>query len=165
MPNYVTTVLTADKEVLDSLAGENGEVDFSSVIPMPENIFRGYLGEKEMIEHRENNWYDWSVNNWGTKWNAKSLSGEPRIDDTVVRFETAWAHPFPVIDALSQKFPDKLLHVAFADEDLGQNIGEYTIQGTSVWKHLIEEGSGEARDFAAELIHGMTYEEWRNWNA
>jgi hypothetical protein len=35
MPNHVTNIVEAPKEVLDSLEGENGDVDFNSIVPMP----------------------------------------------------------------------------------------------------------------------------------
>lgn len=159
MPNNVTNIIHADKEVLDALKGKNGDVDFSSIIPMPDTVFRGDLGIKERQEHGTNNWRDWSVNNWGTKWNAYGEEG--RIDDEVVKFETAWSHPLPVIRALSRKFPDNLLHVEYADEDLGVNFGCYNMKNGEIIENfgLFEEGSEEARDFASEIKYGMTYEE------
>lgn len=36
MPNHVTNELTASKKVLDSLASNDGPVDFNTVVPMPE---------------------------------------------------------------------------------------------------------------------------------
>jgi hypothetical protein len=43
MPNHVTNILTAPKEVLDFLKGEDGDVDFNTIVPMPEclNITEG----------------------------------------------------------------------------------------------------------------------------
>lgn len=38
MPNHVTTVLHAPKAVLDSLKGEEGDFDFNTVIPFPEEL-------------------------------------------------------------------------------------------------------------------------------
>lgn len=159
MPNNVINIIHADKEVLDALKGKNGDVDFSSIIPMPDTVFRGDLGIKERQEHGTNNWRDWSVNNWGTKWNAYGEEG--RIDDEVVKFDTAWSHPLPVIKALSRKFPDKLLHVEYADEDLGVNFGSYNMKNGEVIENFapLDEGTIEARDFACEIVYGMTYDE------
>ena len=160
MPNNVTNIIHADKEVLDALKGKNGDVDFSSTIPMPDSVFRRDLSIKERQEHGTNNWRDWSVNNWGTKWNAYGEEG--RIDDEVVKFETAWSHPLPVIRALSRKFPDNLLHVEYADEDLGVNFGSYNMRNGEVIEDFapFDEGTIEARDFATEIAYGITYDEW-----
>lgn len=42
-------------------------------------------------------WYDWSIANWGTKWNGMATE---RVSDTVVKFESAWNPPEPVIKEL-----------------------------------------------------------------
>lgn len=53
-------------------------------------------------------WYDWSYNNWGTKWNAcRPEITEDRVRDGYleIRFDTAWDKPPPIIDKLFEKFP------------------------------------------------------------
>ena len=42
----------------------------------------------------KDNWYDWCVSNWGTKWEA-SLYGVSRENDNsiIISFDTAWAPP------------------------------------------------------------------------
>lgn len=49
------------------------------------------------------NWYDWSVVNWGTKWNTYSCSrNTDGIPDGSLsyRFDTAWNAPTPIMHAL-----------------------------------------------------------------
>lgn len=62
-------------------------------------------------------WYEWSIANWGTKWNSydgvEVLVGPGRY---VFRFETAWAFPVPIFDALSQRYPSLVFDVATYDE-------------------------------------------------
>lgn len=51
------------------------------------------------------NWYEWQVANWGTKWNAYNVSfcgGDGILE---YFFDTAWSSPEPVVMALSKKFP------------------------------------------------------------
>lgn len=60
-------------------------------------------------------WYDWSIANWGTKWNAYSF--EKISDDPFVfRFDTAWDFPTPVFRAAAKKFPDLRFHCVTFDE-------------------------------------------------
>lgn len=53
------------------------------------------------------NWYDWNVSNYGTKWDIEVRSGEYTKSDTcfVCEFDTAWSPPFNFIDRLQIKFP------------------------------------------------------------
>ena len=79
MPNHVTNRITiiADKqrtqEILGFIKNDErglGSIDFNKIIPMPDNIYRGNLGQKEKELYGQNNWYDWSIANWDTKWNS-----------------------------------------------------------------------------------------------
>lgn len=164
MPNHVTTVLVAPKEVLDSLRSDESEVDFNTVIPTPENTFQGGCDSRCPHPGYDHCWYTWNIDNWGTKWNAYSI--ERRSNDEL-RFNTAWAHPDPVIQALSEKFPDHEFSVEYADEDLGYNLGQYLIQnGEIIQETEILPASDEALDFAARIKYGQSYGELRaEWDA
>ena len=62
-------------------------------------------------------WYEWSCTNWGTKWNAYSVTASKTGEgEAVVHFETAWAPPMPVLDALAAKFPDAHFRLIWTDE-------------------------------------------------
>jgi len=127
MPNHITNTVeihvwhSDDKETVDKvlklLRNEDSEgevIDFGCIIPQPDNLFTGNLGSKEReqcaIEGRPN-WYDWQIDAWGTKWNAYSQSLLDQDDGTLrIQFDTAWAAPLPVIEALrdliEEKFPE-----------------------------------------------------------
>ena len=70
-------------------------------------------------------WYEWSIANWGTKWNASEgtmdITDEEYVD---LEFDTAWGPPTAVVEALSEKYP-KLYITHFYDEPgceiLGRN--------------------------------------------
>lgn len=71
-------------------------------------------------------WYDWSYSNWGTKWNCYDVVV---LDDGAFEFNTAWCAPLPVIQALSEIFPEVIINLDWADEDAGCNTGEATFEG------------------------------------
>ena len=78
----------------------------AALVPQPEDMFHGNLGETERAECAEKgipNWYDWNVSNWGTKWDVglegleftELADGEAEISGW---FDSAWSPP---IDAFS----------------------------------------------------------------
>ena len=161
MPNHVRNRLMFEGEpkqvaaLLAAIQNEKygiGSIDFQKIIPMPSNIYRGDLGQKERERYGENNWYDWSVKNWGTKWNAYGYDetfsytpGEPLL------FLTAWSSPHPILEQLSEKYPDMEITHEWADEDIGNNCGRCSYLGgerTEEWTPDFEE---EAVEFACEV--------------
>ena len=60
---------------------------------------------------QDDRWYNWRVQNWGTKWDCYSLE----MDDTdmphgfEVNFETAWSPPEEVCNAIRDQFDDQSL--------------------------------------------------------
>ena len=98
-------------------------------------------------------WYDWAINNWGTKWNAYGY-GEDAIDyhdGDMLYFQTAWAAPHPVLEKLSKMFPDIELEHEWADEDIGQNCGRYSYQNGERIEEYFPENQREAVEFACRI--------------
>lgn len=61
-------------------------------------------------------WYDWSIENWGTKWNSynfQPLDDQARYEFS---FDTAWSPPSPVIEKLVSDFPHVTFDVTWFDE-------------------------------------------------
>ena len=50
---------------------------------------------------RENSWWDWRIQNWGTKWDlTNEVEVEVDGNDIRMQFETAWAPPAGIFAAL-----------------------------------------------------------------
>lgn len=111
------------------------------------------LDNERLYGHRD--WYSWNTKNWGTKWNAyDSIQRE----DGSIYFQTAWSTPYPVMLALSAKYPEAIIKVRFADEDFGHNVGEYILQnGDVVEENIPDGGSEEAYEMAAEITGYENY--------
>ena len=57
--------------------------------------------DRRMKEYGALNWYDWSYNNWGTKWNAYEVRYIGHSDTKLVlKIETAWDTPRPIWEKL-----------------------------------------------------------------
>ncbi len=99
-------------------------------------------------------WYDWCVQNWGTKWNACNcaLSGEK---NSVLVFLTAWDSVPKLMKMVSERCPEQKMLYRWADEDIGRNLGEIVFQrGRELKIHIPEGGSREACEMAEEILSG-----------
>lgn len=94
-------------------------------------------------------WYDWSIENWGTKWNCYSCE---KIADNIFDFETAWSGVPNMIAKISNQFPSIKLIYKYSDEDTGSNCGIGTfVNGESSDFAELKNQSKEAYDLAFEL--------------
>lgn len=71
--------------------------------------------DKMMHNYGVDNWYDWSVEYWGCKWDASS---DETWEDAehYVSFSTAWSHPEAFMETLSKKHPEELIEVEWEEE-------------------------------------------------
>ncbi|MDI9680446.1 hypothetical protein [Burkholderia cenocepacia] len=69
---------------------------------------------------------DFARAKWGTKWNACDSSAD--IEAGTAEFDTAWSCPVPIFEALSRKFPEDVITVTYADEDIGSNCGTFSMR-------------------------------------
>lgn len=162
MPNHVTNLvrLKGDTDHIKNLreAIKNdelglGSIDFEKVIPMPADIFRGNLGAAERAKYGERNWYDWSIKNWGTKWNAYGNVGDLGVKaPDMICFTTAWAAPHKVISKLAQMNPDLEVEHYWADEDLGFNCGKRVYVGGEVKSLYMPNFGRDSQEFAAAVL-------------
>ena len=136
MPNHITTIIRSeDQVVLDLLAKAANIIpegstfqrtfDFNAFIPMPKHsktfYAEGGVGNEELKKYGKNNWHDWAVVNWGTKWNAYDVNvrlnskDDPEFDN-YIKFDTAWSTPMPVLVAISKFFNEATFWIQYADD-------------------------------------------------
>lgn len=86
-------------------------------------------------------WYHWSIDNWGTKWNSYEIE---YINDNQVTFQTAWEFPKPIIQKLSELYPELTIIAEYYDEDFGYNLGSCTFkEGILIDGGALEDDSQE----------------------
>lgn len=102
-------------------------------------------------------WYNWSVRNWGTKWNAYDV-GEWEVIDVdentvkaVIYYETAWSPATELWCAVSENYPTLEFFHEFADEG-GGFLGNETIANGSV---IDEESFDWTSDAGIELLEKL----------
>ena len=126
MPNYCNNniVITGPNSVIDKIEkiakGDKGDL-LQYFYPMPKELNDTIAGpepktKKEKLEKRRlqveygaSNWYDWRVENWGTKWDIMEFYNINRKEigedesEISLGFDTAWA---PALGAY-ERFIDK----------------------------------------------------------
>ncbi len=108
---------------LNITAGREGADD------SPEQIALVAKEEANLKKYGYKNWYDWSVANWGTKWNAGGSDNEDMIvdydedvDDTGIAlftFSSAWAPPVGVYQKLKELHPDLYIQGRYYEPGVG----------------------------------------------
>lgn len=135
MPNYVfnTVTIEGSAEELEKvkalvsaptmLEAVEKEVIFSfhNIVPEPTNKPIGW------------DWHGWRVENWGTKWDVVDVEDVSGENNLIYKFDTAWAPPLEIMQALSEKFPKVHINLHFVEEQgwgaiYDFNDGDDTIQ-------------------------------------
>ena len=101
------------KQLKELLKSDDNDFDFNNIIPMPNELSDTVSGsenakpdwqkkqsEKLKAKYGADNWYDWSNNNWGTKWNACDVNVEQNKNVLNYTFDTAWDAPREIVRAL-----------------------------------------------------------------
>lgn len=118
-------------------------IDFSKVIPYPENIYLGPITASALSEYGQNNWYDFNKKNWGTFYNAYDAVSFGNILD----FLTGWRPSAKVIEKLAHIFPEVDITLKYAARFPGGPIGVVHFSGDTMQKiSLTEEEKQELRN-------------------
>ena len=141
MPNHVTSKLYIKDKVIreavidylyENVCGFATFMTFGKILPIPEYVYKGPLGAEERSLYGEHNWYDWCIENWGTKWDAYNSFID---DEERITFDTAWEGVPKIIGMLSQKFPNSDFDYKYADEDAGNNVDHYKFNSGQILEH------------------------------
>lgn len=113
-------------------------------------IGKKYLDNLEKYGYKD--WYGWSIENWGTKWNACDSSYEANGCTLKIWFNTAWSVAEPIVWALNDQYDLEELVCSYCDEDVwGGNCGifgfneerecfdDYIEPGTEEWGRHVED--------------------------
>jgi len=136
MPNWCENCVTiyAEEETIEKIRNfvrsEESEFDFNNIIPMPEHIYTGIIGPDERKKYGKDNWYDWSNENWGTKWN----SDEATFDHNYISFLSAWSPASPIIAKLASMFPEAEFWYQYEELCIGFCGAEFYKNGTCVYE-------------------------------
>ena len=122
MPNWCCNTLrivpTTDTarallpQIVERFTAQGEPSAFQFIHPMPAEL------EGTTSPSDTPNWYDWRVNNWGTKWEeCGPYVSRATADELLVSFQTAWAPPFGVYQRLVELGFDVL--ATYAEQGMG----------------------------------------------
>ena len=124
-PDWSTVPLHENDVKEYSFSNPRGEVgECPKMIIDKERPFRSGL-RFESTDVMDDRWYNWRVQNWGTKWDCYTLE----IDDTdlphgfEVTFETAWSPPEEVCSAIREQYPN--VSISWFYDEPGCEIAGY----------------------------------------
>ena len=71
----------------------------------------------------DDRWYDWQIQNWGTKWEPAEVDVEQCDEELEITFNTAWSPPEDICRAIRNKYPD--VSVSWFYDEPGCEIAGY----------------------------------------
>jgi hypothetical protein len=147
MPNwcYNSTTVHGDLETLTrfveaiTVNGDKSTYDLTLLHPIPEELqiasvffsrdgdddpeyqelLKKYEANKAKYGHKD--WYDWCIENWGTKW-APSPNDHPLEAESgvlLLSYDTAWSPPSRLLRKISELFPTLTITNSFHEEGMG----------------------------------------------
>ncbi len=165
MPNhtYHSMQISGDEKCLEDFVTkhfDNENFNFNSIIPMPVELEDTTSPPKEpnpelVAKHGADNWYDWKIKNWGTKWNAYECSLITDKESIEASFQTAWNTPMPIFEKLGKLYPELTFMLQIVDEG-GYFGGTVDIVKGDVIEDLTED---KWKEYATELLGWVDDEE------
>ena len=116
---------------LAAAKSERAILDFERIVPPPAE-YPAAAGKAKSSE----DWYDWRTEHWGTKWNARraargGVTVRGVTATVLVRFDTPWRPPLPVISAAARRFPSLAFDLRWYERGM-QVQGRYRCRGEEV---------------------------------
>ena len=169
MPNWCLNTITikGEKETLQLLKDNNFSFDF--IRPQPDwantpnedgelPIEKKHPEWTELVfpksQKTDDRWYEWRLENWGTKWEMDVSTVELMNDGTlVVTGDTAWSPPLEVLRYATERFPDLEINIKFEESGCDFYGGTDFSQG---------EGTSEFVDNLSNLADAIANDEVSN---
>ena len=89
------------------IKNEDGELPVEKVIKDPSGRVVAHYNEFPISGKNDERWYNWRLENWGTKWDACSVEITRDDEDYLeICFDTAWSPATPVIEKIRELYQD-----------------------------------------------------------
>ena len=117
------------------------------------------LGKKafqNIVKYGAPDWYDWRTNHWNTKWDAYGYTENTDYSQCdKLAFMTAWQEPAPVIQQLSEMYPEVEITHRWAEEQYGHYCGTAKYLGGRQTENELMPENSRSEEFALDLWHQL----------
>lgn len=140
----------------------DGSFTLTKISPLPKklegttspNPNRGTDESKALVKKfGADNWYDWRVNNWGTKWDVEAEISEVDDKTLAINFDSAWAPPIAAIIKLATMFPNLAFRLSYIEPGMCF-AGVFAAKGDDVNDDCLDAGNDK------EAYRQMVLDEW-----
>ena len=141
MPNWCENSLTVSGEFQElrkfkqeNTYTEDGEVtlSFNLMVTLP--------------QEEEDNWYDWQIENWGTKWDLRNCIIEDDENILSFDFDTAWGPPEKWLENVSVFYPNLEFKLLYAEP--GMSFSGKTVVENGI---LLVQEHGDYGEYHGEI--------------
>lgn len=132
MPNWCnnTLIVLKNSDEQDfagfiSQSYKDGVFSLNGAFPTPHELLQKEITDNKgslKNKYGHDNWYDWRIHNWGTKWDTDAASQqivEHTDENFWVDFDSAWAPPIEWVNHVSKKYPTLTFEITFMEEGIG----------------------------------------------
>jgi len=117
------------------------------------------LGKKafqNIVKYGAPDWYDWRTYHWNTKWDAYGYAENTDYSQYAkLAFMTAWQEPAPVIQQLSEMYPEVEITHQWAEEQYGHYCGTAKYLGGKQTEYELMQENSQSEEFALDLWHQL----------
>ena len=120
-PDWHNTPLMSSDVKRYSFSEPKGEV---GELPIMQTDSYGEVLRFQSTGHLDDRWYDWTVQNWDTKWDCYDVVvTDEDPENTEIEFNTAWSPPEAICSALREQYPD--VSITWFYDEPGMEIAGY----------------------------------------
>ena len=139
MPNWCsnTATINAPRPVIDEIR---------TILEDRDQDSRLLKWMRPLPPDQEENWYDWCVTNWGTKWDITSafIGDDTEEDSITFSFDTAWAPPIEAFRYWAQKDGRVTYRLTYMEEGMAF-VGWDSYDGEYFDEDYVEHGQDPER--------------------
>lgn len=111
MPNWCTNELTitGDPKQIAKFKkrakAKDTALSLNKFLPLPKD--------------QADNWYDWHINNWGTKWDIDATLEDEWEEGLSYSFDSAWSPPVQWLEKVSKDYPELEFRLKYEEGGVG----------------------------------------------